>query len=523
MGKIKFDFTKKDMYDYISDRFKIKNNKSDETRKENTEEEKKNKEVKLENLTSMSTKSKMIEKSITRKATFLIIILPLVIFLIVVFYHTYRIINEQGNRKIPKNIEKDENFTLQVNNAFNWRVIKDQEIKGLSHKIVVVQTNIKKDMNRTIKMVSKKIDESNNFVKKQVQELKNVIQDTQEVTSENIKAIRKKQIQLEKKITEVSNNHKEKNKIFANISLPSLPALKAYKKNKITNNTITSNSNNKVKNNNKSKKQIIQYETETASVEQNTINYSTINVKKKQKKKSNLPTFTLMPGFVKGVLINGGEVPAMLNGNSEPTPIFIRLTGNELIANDDSINIDGCLVLATAKGDLSKQAVDIRLSKISCNLSDLYGNRYKLSQKIEGWVFGENGSYGIPGRLISRAGKIIQAGLPLSMVESMINGLNNAISNSINKGSSLIGSNTAPTLSTGVMQGVNNGSSAVLKKFSDYYLKMLEVLNPSISIRAGRKVVIAFKGGETLKLTKYKPMTTSYFDNNSLGGIYNEK
>ncbi len=517
MAKIQFDFTKNDMYNYISDRFKLKTNKLKKENKKNNEE----KDLDLENLTSMSTKSKQIEKNIIRKSTFLIIILPLTIFFIMVFYHTYQIINKQGHREIPKNIEKDENFTLQVNNAFKWRVIKDQEIQDLSHKIVITQTNIKKDMNKTINTVSKKIDESNNFVKKQVQELKNVIENTQEVTSENIKAIRKKQVQLEKKITEVAK-HKEKNNDFANISLPSLPPLKNYKKTQNANNKLVEK-NGKVKKSSEQKKQIIQYEIETASVGQNTINYSTINLKKKQKKKSNLPTFTLMPGFVKGVLINGGEVPAMLNGSSEPTPIFIRLTGNELIANDDSVNIDGCLVLATAKGDLSKQAVDIRLSKISCTLSDLYGNKYKLSQKVEGWVFGENGSYGIPGRLISRAGKIIKAGLPLSMVEAMINGLNNAISNSINKGSTLLGSSTTPTLSSGVMQGVNNGSSAVLKKFSDYYLKMLEVLNPSISIRAGRKVVIAFKGGETLKLTKYKPMTTSYFDNNSLEGIYNEK
>lgn len=520
MAKIKFDFTKNDMYDYLSNRFKLKTPKSN--KKEQIQKD--DKEIELENLTSMSTKSKQIERNITKKATLLILIVPILIFFIVVLYKTYRVIQNQSNRKIPKKIEKEANFDLKVDQAFKWRVLKDQEVNNLSHKIVIVQKNIKKDMNKTINMVSKKIDESNNFVKKQVQDLKNVIQNTQEVTSENIKAIRKKQVQLEKKITDASrvSSYKEKNKDFANISLPKLPPLKNYKKTQSVNNENVKK-NDKVKKGSEQKKQVIQYETESASVEQNTINYSTINLKKKQKKKSNLPTFTLMPGFVKGVLINGGEVPAMLDGSSEPTPIFIRLTGDELIANDDSMNIDGCLVLATAKGDLSKQAVDIRLSKISCNLSDLYGNKYKLSQKIEGWVFGENGSYGIPGRLISRAGKIIKAGLPLSMVEAMINGLNNAISNSLNKGSTLIGSNTSPTPSAGVMQGINNGSNAVLKKFSDYYLKMLEILNPSISIRAGRKVVIAFKGGETLKLKKYKPITTSYFDNNSLKGVYNEK
>ena len=314
------------------------------------------------------------------------------------------------------------------------------------------------------------------------------------------------------------------------ISLPNLPPLKTYKKTGSNNNTGKKTvAKNKKNQSEEKEKQIIkeeQYETQVADVSEDTINYTTVdlNQSKNQKKKNKLPTFTLMPGFVKGILVNGGEVPAMLNGTSEPTPIFIRITGDELIANDDSVNIDGCLIIATGKGDLSKKAVDVRLSKISCNLSDLDGNRYKLSQNIEGWVFGENGNYGVPGRLVSRETDIIKAGIPLSMVEAMINGLNNAIANSTSNGTTIVGSTTNPTVSSGALQGVSTGSNAVLKKFSDYYLKMLDVLNPSISIRAGRKVVIAFKGGETLKLEKYKPITTSYFDDNGIEeGIYNEK
>jgi len=296
-------------------------------------------------------------------------------------------------------------------------------------------------MNKTIKAVSKKIDESNKFVEKQVKELKDIVKNTQQVTSENIKAISKKQSQLEKNIVSIAAN-REKSKKFSGISLPKLPPLKTYKKSiPVNNKKSIAGKNNTIQNNTYATKQVqkepeVKYEVETAEVTQDSMNYTTIDIQKNKKiKKDKLPTFTLMPGFVKGVLVNGGEVPAMLNGTSEPSPIFIRLTGDELIANDDSVNIDGCLILATAKGDLSKQAVDIRLSKISCNLTDLYGNKYKISQKIEGWVFGENGDYGVPGRLVSREGKIIKAGIPLTMVEAMINGLNNAISNRTYNGS----------------------------------------------------------------------------------------
>jgi len=72
MAKIKFDFNKNDMYNYLSDRFKMKTPKK--SKQESNETKKRNKdEAELENLTTMRTKSKKIEKNIIRKATLLII------------------------------------------------------------------------------------------------------------------------------------------------------------------------------------------------------------------------------------------------------------------------------------------------------------------------------------------------------------------------------------------------------------------------------------------------------------------
>jgi conjugal transfer pilus assembly protein TraB len=242
--------------------------------------------------------------------------------------------------------------------------------------------------------------------------------------------------------------------------------------------------------------------------------YSSLRQESKEAKKRKLPTFTLMPGFVKGVLVSGGKVGAFFNGNSEPSPIFIRITGDQLIANDDSVNIDGCLILATGKGDLSKKAVDIRLSEMSCSLTDIDGNYYKIKQKVSGWVFSENGEWGVPGRLITRESEILKAGLPLSLVEGMINTLNNVLNKEYTNtigGTNYYSLNPQTTNSNAFSQGVNSGTQKILQKFSDYYLKMLDSLNPVIQIRAGREVVIAFKGGEKLKLEKYEPIDTNYF------------
>ncbi len=536
MSKIKFNFDKNDILGYMSDKFNLKSDKFKFSKNSNKEDDKDNNKKdkedneKIENLTSLNTKSKAIEKNLIKKTSLIVIGLPVLIFFIAVFWNMYKILNKESVRQISKKAEEKENFNLKVNDTFKWRILKDQEIKTLGTKIVKLKTSLKKDMNNTVALVSKKIDENNKFIKDQIGDLKQIVTESDNNVNKNLLLIKQRQDLLEKKINNQSKIFNKKIKAiksskedFSNISLPKLPPLKFSK----SVSTIKGKNKQNIKYAKYAKTvakkptKTVVYNIESSKVDMNTINYSTLPKENNSSNQSKLPTFTLMPGFAKGVLLNGGEVPAMLSGAKEPTPIFIRLTGNELIANDANVNIDGCLIEATASGDLSKQSVEIRLSRISCNLSDMDGNKYKIDQKIEGWVFGENGAYGVPGRLVTREGQIIKAGLPLTLVESMINGLNAAISKSTSGGTSLLGTTSSSSNGVGVgaLQGVSTGTNAVLKKFSDYYLKMLDVLNPTISIRAGREVVIGFKGGETLKVTKYKPINTAYFLDNSFGDM----
>lgn len=523
--KNKFTFGMGDLHSYITDNLKLK--KGGETleklkNKKESEEKKNAEDDKLENLTSLNTQAKNIEKNITKKTTLILIMIPLVIFFGVVFYKTYKMMQKDS---IRISVAKDNNTTkmgLAVDSTFQWRVLKDQEMKGLKRDVNELKTSLQADMNKTVALVEEKLQKNTTSIAKELQSMKKDFTKTKDeiigklnMTAQQQSMLQQKINSQKKDILEIVKKTKYSNASVKNgINLPDLPPLKKD----------FTHTNSKAKavalHADQKQEEADIYEEAFAEVDSDTVDYETQEFSESTRDINNtiaMPSFTLMPGFTKGLLINGGEMPILTEGDdaSEAVPIYIRINGDELIANDASVNIDGCIILATAKGSLSKRAAELRLSKISCNITDIDGNSYKIDQKIAGWVFDENGNYGIKGRLVSREKEIIKAGLPLAIVESMVQSLSMALGNS--NTNVVIPAGTDPTtfntqyMSSGLIQGAGSGTNEVLKKFSDYYMKMLNSLNPTISIRAGRKVTIAFKGGEKLQLNKYEPIDMEYF------------
>lgn len=527
MKKNRFVFGANDLYSYITDSLKFnKDEESLKKLKENNKNKTEKEDTDYENLTSLNTQAKNIEKNITKRVTLLLVTIPLVIFFSVVFYKTYQLIQKNGEREAVK---KDTNATtntklgLAMDTTFKWRVLKDQEMQEIKSNVQELKTSLRSDMNQTLIAVDKKLQENSKAITKELQLMKQDFSRTKDEIISRLDLTSQEQRELNEKIDSQKKNilsivkktkSTPKNTPLG-ISLPELPPLKtdfAHKNKKV--NLFKEKSTTFVEN------EQDEYVEVTESISIDAIDYETqefSNSIKENNQSVAMPSFTLMPGFTKGILINGGEMPILAEGDdtSEAVPIFIRVNGDELIANDSSVNIDGCIIIATAKGSLSKKAAELRLSKISCNITDIDGNSYKVDKKIAGWVFDENGNYGVKGRLVSREKDIIKAGLPLAIVESMVKSLSMAIGNSNTNIVIPAGENPAAVnsqyMSGGLVQGAGKGASEVLRKFSDYYMKMLNSLNPTISIRAGREVTIAFKGGEKLELKKYDPINTEYF------------
>ena len=525
MKKINFDI--KDILGYVSEHTSIQINKDFH---KNDELKTDTNPTRTEELLSLNSQSKKLEKHITSRVTMILIGIPIIIFFIVVFYKTYQLIQEDSVRVAPKKSE-NKKLDLKVNSDYKWKVLKDQETQSIAIEMKRQNAQLQKDMNKTISIVEQKLKISETVITKELQKLQEEIKKSNRTVNNKFDSFnnmqerinKKLELQKNKLLKEIKKSEKkqlEQQKVNVKHKfLPTLPPLKT----RITHTTTTpKESKEKVVVINKSESStkeninedeylIISEEIDGGGV----IAYSSLDINTEgNNSKQELPVFKIMPGFVKGTLLNGAEVPIILGGDNESIPVYIRINGDQLIPNDASVNLDGCLIIATAKGDLSKHAVNLRLSKMSCNITDLDGNSFVVENtNMQGWVFSENGSYDIHGRVVSREKDIIKAGLPLAMTEAMIQSLMTAVQNSTS--TTLVDSSSADLMSSlkqGAGAGMSNTTNKILAKFSDYYLKLLESLNPNISIRAGREVVIAFKGGEDMKMEEYTPLNTSYFE-----------
>ena len=167
------------------------------------------------------------------------------------------------------------------------------------------------------------------------------------------------------------------------------------------------------------------------------------------------------------------------------------------------------MLLGAAAGQLTDSRGTIILNKISCILTNhKTGKTYRAEDRIEGWVFGEDGLVGLKGRLITREGDIIATALPLTLLETAMTYITEKARSSVQ----VVGTNDIG-FGGYVSSGAKYGGTEVLTKLADIYIKYLDALNPVVSILPGREVTVAFRGTTTpIVLQEYEGLDVAYFD-----------
>lgn len=227
--------------------------------------------------------------------------------------------------------------------------------------------------------------------------------------------------------------------------------------------------------------------------------------------------FTMQAGFAKGTIVNGVTTQTLQYGKSQPEPIFISLDSTVAMANSFLGDARDCLLMGTVSGDFGSSRAKIRLSKISCSMQNNNDEMEYIDAPIDGWIFGEDGQNGLKGRLITKEGDIISKAIPLGLLEGAIATLSASpvLLTDGNTGTSttaLSAANPNDVVSMQAAQGFTSGGTKVVEKIAEYYVKLLDSLNPMVEIKAGRTVTIAFKGGEKIKTSKYRPINVNYYD-----------
>lgn len=212
--------------------------------------------------------------------------------------------------------------------------------------------------------------------------------------------------------------------------------------------------------------------------------------------------------FVKGVLLEGADANASVSGQQDQSMTLIRLTGQAVLPNDQTLDLKGCVITAGVYGDISSERGIFRLGSLSCTLAD----HLIVDTKVQGSV-AFAGKAGVKGRPIMRNGKIIAwAGL-----SGALSGIGSALQQSQSTQSiSPLGTTSTVNGSQVFKSGLAGGAGTALNTLSQYYIKRADQYHPVIEIGSDNTVTVIFEHG--FYLTPVEKKTKSANDKGLIQG-----
>ena len=193
-----------------------------------------------------------------------------------------------------------------------------------------------------------------------------------------------------------------------------------------------------------------------------------------------------LPGgsMARSVLLTGADAPV----GGKPFPVLVAL--NEAFASPNSYNVPlkGCFALGKAEGNASSERADIQIVRMSCVLPD--GNAFE--QEVTGYLVGDDGKQGIPGKLVDKEGRKIA----FAAIAGVGAGLARAfgqqqVTNVVTDSGAVTSTVTGDALTFGLASGAQGAASEMQK----YFQKQAERLFPVVEIDAGKKVTLVMLSG----------------------------
>jgi conjugal transfer pilus assembly protein TraB len=225
-----------------------------------------------------------------------------------------------------------------------------------------------------------------------------------------------------------------------------------------------------------------------------TVNFSYKETKKVLPKIRTAKDYVPPGTFAKAVLLNGADTNAGVNGQTDTTPITMRILDDGTLPNGEKSSLKGCFVTAAAYGDASSERGQIRLQRLSCVRKP---SGQILDVPVEGTINDMGGSDGIRGHVIMRNNKLIwNAG-----ISGMLSGFGNAMRQTLtNQTVSPLGvaSNALKSSKTALQYGAFGGANTAFGKLADYYIKLADMYHPIVQVHAGSEVNVVFLKGFSL-------------------------
>lgn len=191
--------------------------------------------------------------------------------------------------------------------------------------------------------------------------------------------------------------------------------------------------------------------------------------------------------FMGGVLLSGIDAPTGGKAKTSPHPVLIKITNMAQLPSKFRANLKECHILGSGYGDLSSERAFVRVEKLTCMTDDGRAIEKGATGQSFGYVTGEDGKAGIPGRVVSKQGAMLARTLAAGFLEGVSKGFNSSnMTYSVQPTGSIATPNPADTLQMGLLSGAGEAS----KKLADFYMKLANEMFPVVEVSAGRKVDI---------------------------------
>lgn len=194
-------------------------------------------------------------------------------------------------------------------------------------------------------------------------------------------------------------------------------------------------------------------------------------------------------GFTKAKLLGGILASTGGQAQSSPMPVFVRIKDLAMLPNEYRANVQDCMVVGAAFGDLAAERVYVRTELLSCIRQD----GRVLEVKAAGVLYDNDGKLGLRGRLINKQDKVLMQALFSGVIGGIGQGMQ--AYSSTTTVTPLGGTVTTPNPGSEIRAGVGAGIGRALDKLATYQISLAEKIFPVIEIDSDREVSVAFTKG----------------------------
>ena len=192
--------------------------------------------------------------------------------------------------------------------------------------------------------------------------------------------------------------------------------------------------------------------------------------------------------FAQVQILTGLDAPTGGQAQADSHPVLMRVLHFATMPNKYRQDIQDCFVTGNAWGDVSSERASIQTETLSC----IFKNGRVLEVPLKGYVSGEDGLYGMRGKLVTKQGQMIANGLTAAVAAGI-----GATFSASSMTQTQTGWGTVQSVAPGdaFKSGFGTGVGKSADMLAQYYIRLAEKMFPVVEIGAGRVVdVVALKG-----------------------------